>query len=218
VSTILGLRAFTHIRWDPRILIVDAREKRFPTAVPLDNPFFAWVRIGTRDEAQRLADDISGRHLIIVHEDEERALDLDHIFKGLELHSSALEAGERGWRAAVVEENTEMFGDVLVVTLNQLALNKRHYIFARDGCAVAVQPSGAISALREEVRHHGAKLQAILDIKGGGQETRSLAKLLGVPYVEAPFEICGMSFRSIGCNLLELQAEKCVSYFGLDTE
>lgn len=119
------------MRWDPRVLLVDARERRFAPGAPLDNPFFSWIRIATRDEAQCLAADISGRHLIIVHEDEERALDLDHVFKSLELHSSALEAGEHGWREAIVEEDVEMFGDTLVVTLNRLALNKRQYIFVR---------------------------------------------------------------------------------------
>lgn len=213
MSTLLGLREFTHLRWDPRILIVDAREKRFVPGASLDNPFFSWVRIGSRTEAQHLASDISLRHLIIVHEDEERALDLDHVLKGLELHSSALEAGERGWCEAILEEGAQMYGDVLVVTLNQLASNKRQYIFVHGGSAVAVQPSGSIAALREEVRHQSAKLEAVLDVTRDEPEGSAFARVLGAPYVQAPFEIGGMRIRRVDRNTLQLQTKQCFSHF-----
>jgi len=194
---------------------VDAREKRFVPGASLDNPFFSWVRIGSRTEAQHLASDISLRHLIIVHEDEERALDLDHVLKGLELHSSALEAGERGWSEAILEEGAQMFGDVLVVTLNQLALNKRQYIFVHGGSAVAVQPSGSIAALREEVRHQSTRLEAVLDVTRDESEGSAFARVLGAPYVQAPFEIGGMRIHRVDRNTLQLQTNQCFSHFSL---
>ena len=215
MSTLLGLREFTHLRWDPRILIVDARERRFEPGAPLDNPFFSWVRMGSRSEAQRLALEISQRHLVIVHEDEERALDLDHVCKGLELHSSALESGERGWREAIVEEEAEMFGDVLVVKLNRLALNKRQYLFIRNGCALAVQPSGSVAALREEVRHQGANLVAVLDADRDPHDGRAFARLLGAPYVEPPFDIAGMRIVRLDSNTLQLQTAVCFARFSI---
>ncbi len=50
---ILGLREFTHLRWDPRILIVDSRERRSARDEPLDNRFllgFASLKRARRND------------------------------------------------------------------------------------------------------------------------------------------------------------------------
>ena len=152
------------MRWDARLLIVDAREAGSARSTPLNNRFFGWVRIVNPEQAERLSRDLVRRHLLVVHEDEERALDLDHVFKTLELQSWALEGGESGWREALVEENADTHGDAVVVTLNQLAYNRRQYLIVHDGSAIAVQPSGSVAALREEARHYGARIEATIDV------------------------------------------------------
>lgn len=163
---ILGLREFTHLRWDPRILIVDSRERRSARDEPLDNRFFAWIRVAETSEAERLASDLCQRHLIIVHEDEERALDLDHVFRSLEINSCALEGGEDGWRQAIIEEQWEQLGRSILVTMNQLSIDRREYIIVRDRRAVVIQPTGSIAAIREIARHHGALHVELLERTG----------------------------------------------------
>ncbi|HET7815071.1 MAG TPA: hypothetical protein VFL13_11940 [Candidatus Baltobacteraceae bacterium] len=101
----------------------------------------------------------------MVHEDEERALDLDHVLKTLELQSWALENGEAGWNEALIEESADTYGELVVLTLNQLACNRRQYLIVHGACAIAVQPSGSLAALREEARHYGARVEAILDVR-----------------------------------------------------
>lgn len=185
MSSILGLREFLHMRWNPRTLLVDAREDAGTPSRPLDNPFFSWVRIRSRAQVNRLASDISQRHLVIIHEDPETALDLDHIFKSLEIHSAALEDGERGWLEAIIEECTSAYGDTLLVTLNQLAYNRRQYLIVRGAYALALQPSGSIAAIREEARHQGARIQAVVDTGQNQRTAASLAQASCSPHISA---------------------------------
>lgn len=170
------------MRWDPRLLVVDARESTSARSRPLDNPFFSWIRIRTHSQISSIASDVSQRHLVIVHEDEENALDLDHFFKALEIDSKALEGGERGWQDAVVEESAQMQGDALIVTMNHLAYNRRQYLIIHDRRAIAVQPSGSIAVIREEARHHGARIEAVVDVFDDAPSGESIANLLHVSY------------------------------------
>lgn len=212
MSTVLGLREFTHIRWDPRVLLVDARQRDPKRARPLDNPFFGWVRITSKAQIDRFATDISLRHLVVIHEDEECALDLDHVFKSLEIQSAALEGGECGWFDAIVEEQAQAQGDALVVTLNQIAYNQRQYLIVRGSSAIALQPSGSIAALREEARHHGARIEAVVDVARGRGTAEQLATALGVRYFSAgefkvgaaPCEICGIHLRRTATDSIEI--------------
>lgn len=191
------------MRWDPRVLIVDAREAASARSLPLDNPFFSWVRIAARSQIDRLASDISQRHLVIVHEDEERALDLDHVFNALEIRSVALEGGERGWQEALIEESARTHDDALVVTINQLAFNRRQYLIIHDGHAVAVQPSGSVAAIREEARHYGARIEAVVDVFRDTPVSERLADVMQARYYRADvleasgtvIDVCGVRLR-----------------------
>lgn len=194
------------MRWDPRVLIVDAREAASAWSRPLDNPFFSWIRITGRAQIDPLASDVSQRHLIIVHEDEECALDLDHVFNTLEIHSMALEGGERGWQEALIEESTQMRGDALIVTMNQLACNRRQYLVINEGRAISVQPSGSFAAIREEARHHGAHIEAVVDVCCDASVGQQLANVVHAPYYRAntldtnatTFEACGIRIDLTG--------------------
>ncbi len=168
MSRILGLREFVHKRWDPRLLIVDARDR--PTGT-LDNRFFTWVRVPVTRNPGRIVDDLMYRNLVIVHEDEERALDLDHVFETLELRSAALEGGERGWAQALLVEASHKCGDVTIVTMHRLALERRVHLVVRGSDAVVVQASGSLVAIREAVRHHGATIRSVVDIMAPEDET-----------------------------------------------
>ncbi len=211
------MREFTRMRWDPRLLIVDAREAVSSRSRPLDNPFFSWVRIAGRSEIDALAGDVSQRHLVIVHEDEERALDLDHVFAALEIQSAALEGGERGWQDAVLEESAQMHGDALVITMNQLAYNRRHYLVIHDGRAIAVQPSGSVAAIREEARHHGAHIEAIVDVFCDASVGERLADIVQARYYGANaleasgnvLDVCGIRLHRVDMGSLHVNEKAC---------
>lgn len=212
MSTVLGLREFTHIRWDPRVLLVDARQTDAKQVRPLDNPFFSWVRINSRPQIYQFASDISQRHLIVIHKDEECALDFDQIFKSLEIRSAALEDGERGWFNAILEEQMQEQGDALFVTLNRIAFNQRQYLIVHGSRAIALQPSGSIAALREEARHYGAHIEAVVDVGRRRRTAEQLATALGVQYFSAeafdvggaPREICGIHLRRTQTDSIEI--------------
>lgn len=215
--SLLGLREFAHMRWDPLALIVDARESSSARLTPLDNPFFSWVRITEGSQIRVLASEISQRHLIVVHEDEEYALDLDHVFKTLEIYSMALEGGERGWQEAVIEESAQMHGDALIVTMNQLAYNRRQYLVIHDGRAIAVQPSGSVAAIREEARHYGARIEAVVDVFRDTTSAQWLADVVHAPYYRANsldasgkvLDVCGMRLCRTAADSLNISLEAC---------
>lgn len=216
--SLLGLREFAHMRWDPLVLIVDARDSASSLAAPLDNPFFSWIRIVNRSQIGVLASDLSQRHLIIVHEDEECALDVDHEFKALEINSMALEDGERGWQEALIEESAHMHGDALIVTMNQLAYNRRQYLIIHEGRAIAVQPSGSVAVIRDEARHYGARIDAVVDVYSDASSSAQwLADVAHAPHYRESaldacgtgLDICGLRLRRIGEDLLDVSGSAC---------
>jgi len=163
VSRILALREFTRVAADPRMLLLDAREA--VGAPTLDNAFVNARRLPPHADPLKLAQGISGRHVVVVGDDEERALDLCHVLDELEVTAWALEGGTGGWNEAVLLERCESHADDrLVVSLCRPAVDWHFYLVAHGRDGVLVSPSGSVAAVLEVARHHGCSVRAVVDV------------------------------------------------------
>ncbi len=193
MSRLLGLREFTRIGADPRMLLLDARERPAPSLPTLDNAFFSARKLPAHADPLRLAQAVCGRHVVVVADDDERALDLCHLLGQLEVTSWALEGGADAWGEAVLAERCDAYADdELVVMLSRPASGERFYLAARGRYGIAVNPSGSVSALLEIARHHGCALEAVVDVhaddRGADVSRAAHARYIRPPIAE-PVEL-----------------------------
>jgi len=187
------LREFTRVGADPRMLVLDAREP-VPGLPSLDNAFFGARRLPAHADPVRLAQAISGRHVVIVADDEERGLDLCHVLDELEVTAWALEGGAAGWSDALVAHACDAYDrGERVVVLEHPAADRLFFLATKQHDAVAVGPSGSVPAILEIARHHGCTLAAVVETTPPGAEhpascAAALARASGAPLIAAPLD------------------------------
>ena len=163
MGRILALREFTRVGSDPRILLLDARE-RFSSPA-LDNAYVNARRLPRGADPLKLAQAVSGRHVVVIADDDERALDLCHVLDELEVTAWALEGGSAGWSEAVLVERCESHADgQLVIVLCRPSVEWRFYLVANGRTGLLISPSGSVPAVLEVARHYGCTVRGVVDV------------------------------------------------------
>jgi hypothetical protein len=185
---IMHLADFIASRDDPRILLLDVRRAPERQQFPLSNRFFSVVYAPHDDLPATIvpiATLVGQRHVIVVDTQEAQALAASHLLHSIEVDADVLEGGVRGWRSALVEESSEVHGDVRIIALSRVACDLTSYIALAADEAIVVNPSGCVDAFLAEFRRHHCRAIAVVETRFDSEHRScgpELCALTAAPY------------------------------------